>query len=215
MQWICLTQLYQHPRWSAYGRGVDIPFHQKLLSNKIDNQIYEQSSPADRARLLSVSSPHAASWMSVIPSEGLGLHLQPSEFQVAIKWWLGRDTSGGSICPLCPWRVIDPLGHHAQACMVEILVTRHNKLGDTLAETCRRAYLSVKVKAGSILTYDHSHTRPADILVPNWFLGKPAAFDLSVTSPPNSNVLLKAGLAAGQLPSRESTMKMMMPIARS
>ena len=53
---------------------------------------------ADKARLLSVSSPHAASWLSVTPSEGLGLHLNP---QVAIKWWLGVDVSYGSCCPLC------------------------------------------------------------------------------------------------------------------
>ena len=43
--------------------------HQKVLSNKIDNHLfnilYEQSSAADRA-LLSVSSPHAASWVTVI-----------------------------------------------------------------------------------------------------------------------------------------------------
>eukprot|EP00731_Ephydatia_muelleri_P033215 Em0026g35a len=44
------------------------------------------------------------------------------------------------------------------------VVTCHNKLRDTLAETCRRAHLSVsvKVEAGSNLTKDHSHTRPAD-----------------------------------------------------
>ena len=54
------------------------------------------------------------------------------------------------------------------------------------------------MEAGSNLTKDHSHTRPADILVTNWSLGKLAAFDLSVTSPLNSNVLLEAGLAAGQ-----------------
>ena len=179
------------------------PFHQKVLSCKIDNHLfntlYEQSSAANRARLLSVSSPHAASWVSVIPSEGLGLHLQPSEFQVAIKWWLGLDTSCGSICPLCPGKVLDPLGHHALTCKRGgDVVTRHNKLRDTLAETCRRAHLSVKVEAGSNLSKDHSHTRPADILVPNWSLGKPAAFDLSVTSPLNSNILLEAGFGAGQ-----------------
>ncbi|KAL5515416.1 hypothetical protein EMCRGX_G000577 [Ephydatia muelleri] len=154
--------------------------HQKVLSNKIDNHLfnilYEQSSAADRARLLSVSSPHAASWVSVIPSEGLGLHLQPSEFQVAIKWWLGLDTSCGSICPLCPGRVLDPLGHHALTCKRGgDVVTRHNKLRDTLAETCRRAHLSVKVEAGSNLTKDHSHTCPADILVPNWSMAGLAA----------------------------------------
>ena len=54
------------------------------------------------------------------------------------------------------------------------------------------------MEAGSNLSKDHSNTRPADILVPNWSLDKPAAFDLSVMSPLNSNVLLEAGLGAGQ-----------------
>ena len=35
-------------------------------------------------------------------------------------------------------------------------------------------------------------------IVPNWSMGKLAAFDLSVTSLLNSNVLLEVGLAAGQ-----------------
>ena len=75
---------------------------QKALSAKIDdfqfNQLFNSSSLADRARLLSISSPHASSWLSVVPSKGLGLHLNPDQFQVAIKWWLGIDTSGGSLC---------------------------------------------------------------------------------------------------------------------
>ena len=65
-----------------------------------DNQLFNSSSLADRARLLSISSPHASSWLSVVPSEGLGLHLNPDQFQVAIKWWLGLDTSGGWITVL-------------------------------------------------------------------------------------------------------------------
>ena len=76
--------------------------HQKALSEKLDdrqfNLLLNCSSVADRARLLSVSSPFAASWLSVIPSEGLGLHLTAPIFQVALKWWLGLDTSGGSQC---------------------------------------------------------------------------------------------------------------------
>ena len=57
--------------------------------------------------------------------------------------------------------------------------------------------MSVKVEMGSNLTSDHDHSRPADILLPNWALGKPAAFDISVTSPLNPNVLSVAGLSAG------------------
>ena len=37
------------------------------------------SSAANKARLLPVSFPHAASWLSVTPSEVLGLHLNPSQ----------------------------------------------------------------------------------------------------------------------------------------
>ena len=58
------------------------------------------------------------------------------------------------------------------------MVSRHNKLRDVLAESCRRAHLGVQVEMGNNLT-NHSHTRPADLLVPNWVLGKAAAFDLS------------------------------------
>ena len=49
---------------------------------------------------------------------------------------------------------------------------------------------------GNNLT-NHSHTRPADLLVPNWVLGKAAAFDLSVTSPLNPTSLLEASVTTG------------------
>ena len=44
---------------------------QKYLSGKLDDRVFNMllnsSSVADKARLLSVSSPHAASWLSVVP----------------------------------------------------------------------------------------------------------------------------------------------------
>ena len=174
---------------------------QKSLSSKLDDHLFkvllDMSSIADKARLLSVSSPHAGSWLSVTPSEGLGLHLDPSQFQVAIKWWLGLDLSYGSCCPLCPEIALDPLGHHAVTCKRGgDVVSRHNKLRDVLAESCRRAHLGVQVEMGNNLT-NHSHTRPADLLVPNWVLGKAAAFDLSVTSPLNPTTLLEASVTTG------------------
>ena len=108
------------------------------------------SSIADKARLLSVSSPHAGSWLSVTPSEGLGLHLDPSQFQVAIKWWLGLDLSYGSCCPLCPEIALDPLGHHAVTCKRGgDVVSHHNKLRDVLAESCWQADLGVQEEMGS------------------------------------------------------------------
>ena len=58
------------------------PIHQMMLSTKVDAYLFNllfEISLADSACLLSVSSLYAASWISVIPSEGLCLHLQPSE----------------------------------------------------------------------------------------------------------------------------------------
>ena len=77
------------------------------------HSLLEASSIANKARLLAVSAPHAVSWIAVVPSVSLGLHLDPSEFQVVIRWWLGMDTSGGSLCSLCPEVA---LGHHAVSC---------------------------------------------------------------------------------------------------
>ena len=175
---------------------------QHTLSSKIEDQQFQQlfdlSSPAHRARLLSVSSRHAASWLTVIPSPGLNLHLEPNEFQVAIKWWLGMDVSFGSCCPYCPNHRLDPLGHHALTCKHGgDVVLRHNSLRDVFVESCHRACLGGQVEVGSGLGLDRLHSRPADVLVNNWHLGKPAAFDLTITSPLNPITLTEAGVRCG------------------
>ena len=58
--------------------------------------------------------------------------------------------------------------------------------------------VSVQVDAG--LSTDLSQSRPADILVQDWDQGKPAAFDICVVSPLNSDVLSAAGATAGAAP---------------
>ena len=48
-----------------------------------------------------------------------------------------------------------------------------------------------------IIKNNNNNTRPADVLVPNWDLGKPAAFDLTVASPLNQSILNEACVTAG------------------
>ena len=57
--------------------------------------------------------------------------------------------------------------------------------------------MSVQVEAGAGLSTDLSQSRPADIIVQDWDRGKPAALDISVVSPLNSNVLSAVGARAG------------------
>ena len=113
---------------------------------------------------------------TVIPSTSLALHLDPIEFRVAVKWWLGLDTSQGSQCAFCPAHSLDPLGHHALTCKCGgDVITRHNALRDTLAHFLHRAHASIEVEAGAGLFPDHSQSRPADILVKHWNHGRPVA----------------------------------------
>eukprot|EP00731_Ephydatia_muelleri_P005873 Em0003g121a len=153
---------------------ISSPVSQKLLSSKVNDHcfqdLFDRSSPANKARLLSVSAPHATSWLSVIPSTSQGLNLDPIEFRVAVKWWLGLDTFQGSQCAFCPAHSLDPLGHHALTCKFEV---------------------------GAGLFPDHSQSRPANILLQNWNLGRPVALDISIVSPLNPSTLAEAGATFG------------------
>ena len=53
------------------------------------------------------------------------------------------------------------------------------------------------MEVGSGLGHDARRTRPADVLVPNWVLGKPAAFDITVTSPLTPITLHEASVTSG------------------
>ena len=98
------------------------PLSQHALCKKLDDHLSHNqsilmtSSPANKARLLSASAPHAISWLSVVPTLGLGLPFDPAEFQIAVMWWLGMNSSIQSVCPFCPDIPLDPLGHHAVSC---------------------------------------------------------------------------------------------------
>ena len=102
-----------------------------------------------------------------------------------IKWWLELDTSQA-----------ESIHDITCKCGGDVVI-RHNTLRDLLVEKCHQAHLSVQIEAGNVLTTDHSHTWPADLLVANWASGRAAAFDISVTSPLYTLTFLKAGVPAG------------------
>ena len=68
------------------------------------------------------------------------------------------------------------------------VVLRHNSLRYVFAQFCHRARLGGHLEVGHGYGAESLLSRPVDILVANWMIGKPVAFDLHVTviSPPNS-----------------------------
>ena len=81
---------------------LDVVMHQRSLSGKIEDHdlsvLLDRVYLPDKANLLSISSPHAAAWLSVIPSLRLNLHL---EFLIAVKWWLGIAVTDIPVCSFC------------------------------------------------------------------------------------------------------------------
>ena len=77
------------------------------------------------------------------------------------------------------------------------MVSGHNRLRDVILESCRRACI------GAGLGHDQHRTRPADMLVPDWVLGKPAAFDITVTSSLNPSTFTEASVMAGSAEQRK------------
>ena len=101
---------------------------------------------------------------------------------------------------MCPHNIFDPLGHHTVTCKFGgDVVSRHNQLRDTLSfvKTCRITGVSASIEAGCWLGHDHLHTRPADVLLPNWICSKPAALDFTVVSPLGSSHIVEAGTTTG------------------
>ena len=100
------------------------------------------------------------------------------------------------MCALCPTKALE--AHHALTCKRgSDVVTRHNHLRDILFQLFKKALYNPKLEAGSGLGHDQKQSRPADILVNNWCInGKPAAFDLSVSSPLKPDIVFEAGHTA-------------------
>ena len=112
----------------------------------------------------------------------------------------------------CPNHSLDHLGHHSLTCKRGgDVVTCNNRLRDVLVEYYHLAHVDCQVEMGSGWGSEKSRTRPANVLIPNWSLGKPVALDLTVTSPLNAEIISEASVTAGlQLmqQNRESMLQM-------
>ena len=83
---------------------------------------------------------------------GLNLHLEPDEFQIALKWWLGINTSLSSYCPD---HQLDPLGHHAVMCKGGgDVVLCHNSFRDVFSQFCHQGRLGGQLEVGCGLGAD-------------------------------------------------------------
>ena len=173
---------------------VDL-LNQSLLLNSIS----EEGEARETARMASLGLPHSGSWLSVVPSPALGLHLRAAEFTAALRYRLGIPiyTSEGP-CPAC-CLPSDVMGDHALGCAKNSeRIARHNLLRDLIFETASNAALAPLKEERHLLP--GTAARPGDVLLRRWSDGKDAALDVTVTSPlAPSNLAAAAANPGGAL----------------
>ena len=165
---------------------VDVPFRQRHLSHALDEAVHLElldTAPDTRSKALAMSSAihHAGDWLNVIPSSSLGLHLQDWEFRLCLQYWLGlRMVEDGIRCPVCQ-RNADSFGDHQVGCGGNgDRIHRHDSLRDAFYSAAQSAALAPRREVPSLIP--GSSSRPADIYLPHWKRGLPAALDVTVIS---------------------------------
>ena len=139
----------------------------------------------ERQRLLRVAQPHAAGFLTAVPSEddGNDTILRPRNFQIAVAYRLGVPVLNEPVpCPLC-MQTIDKFGDHATCCTrTGDLIVRHNSLRNLVNKISTEGMLSPEMEKKGILgpTTDR---RPGDVTIPIWDDGKGLAIDVAVICP--------------------------------
>ena len=180
-----LAEAAAKPEWSSL-HNIDIPLRQHALSRAIDEATFDAlltSSPDTRSRALALSCaiPHAGDWLNVVPSSALGLHLLDREFRLCLQYWLGLRMFGeGARCSICQ-ALADPFGDHHVGCGGNgDRIHRHNSVRDAVFSAAQSAALAPRKGVPSLIPGTQS--RPADIFLPSWKRGQPAALDVTVIS---------------------------------
>ena len=192
--------------WQAMGYGSNVSvdtstFSQRTLQAQLDNNLVaslkEESNLRDQTRLNTVASPHASAWLRAIPNVNLGLTLPKHEFVVAVKLWLGIPifpSLSNSIRYTCG-HIIDVFGDHLLGCGHGPLRTkRHDALRDIVyhALLVDNGGVRIEQKCGS-----ESNNRPGDVFHPDFVLGHPAYFDVSVRNTMQPAYITKSANVAG------------------
>ena len=160
-------------------------------------------SPSDRATVLSEMLPGASASLHARPSSQPSLRWEPDEFRVEIQTRLLAPVyAADSWCPFCD-QILDSMGHHARQCAGSCdRNRRHDAVRNEIGEFASRAGKNPELEKAELLPPDldsenQNQRRPADVYLPSWHGGRPAALDIAITSPQRADALQSASQRLG------------------
>ena len=183
------------------------PLCQKTLSQLLDRGSLERQlvalTAAEKATLLSETLRGANGFLEAVPSKHLNLAMEPEQFVLEVRRRLLMDVHPqDDFCPLCDG-VSDRKGWHDVMCACGgDRVRRHNAARNYAGKAASAAGLQPTLEKPGLLQPcpdkpNQERRRPADVYLPTWTGGQPAALDFAVTSPTRPDMLSLSCSSAG------------------
>ena len=193
-----------NPEQRLEGNTISKSPRQQDLSHAIDSHtlgMIRQNNENDlrfQAHLNHTTASGAGSWLHVVPAKAIKTDVDPLLYRTMIQRWL-RVPLHESVfhCPCCD-EVIDRHGDHCLTCTCGGDRTkRHNLIRNEVFYFCSSSGLNPELERPGLLQprplagsrYEdgsnrdpNNRRRPADIYLPRWRRGTPAALDFAVTS---------------------------------
>lgn len=135
--------------------------------------------------MTAIAVKHSSDWINALPNEELSLKFNNNEYSTLIKLWTGTQftsTSSSCLASNCN-KALDKHGHHALTCLTAgDRLTRHNLIRKWTYNLAKEALCNPSEEENNIIP-GHPNLRPADVFLPLFSLNKPAAIDITITSP--------------------------------
>ena len=143
-------------------------------------------------------APHW-NWLNVAPSCALGLHLQDREFRLCLDYWLGLCLMvHGTPCPFCASeKMANLMGNNYFGCGGNGgRIHWHDSLRYVLF-CCCSICCPCSTEESSHFDFWLCHSCPANVFLPNWSRGCPAALDVTVISALQDLIVAGAAIMQG------------------
>ncbi|XP_062518293.1 uncharacterized protein LOC134193482 [Corticium candelabrum] len=168
---------------------------QEIFDKSLLSDIKNSVSIRDQARLNAISTPHAGAWLRAIPNRNLGLVMSAEEYVIALRLRLGIPIFP-SLSTRCPCgSIIDAYGDHVLGCGYgNLRIKRHDALRDVIFHTLLEDHSGTRREQHC---GGYNNSRPGDVYHPDFLLGRPGYFDITVRNSFQQSHIVHSAYCAG------------------